>query len=116
MVRVGGGFERFIEYIPKNHRFFERTLVVYMIKSGESLEWVVDALKNGKKIITKIQQKDAENKQEESKKRSLSRSPSSRLSRSPTSGRSLGNSGSRTRFSFRDVSPYSKTKTASLNI
>jgi hypothetical protein len=54
MVRVGGGFEKFIEYIPKNHRYFERALVVYMIKSGESLEWVVDTLKNGKKIINKI--------------------------------------------------------------
>ena len=54
MVRVGGGFEKFIEYIPKNHRYLERALVVYMIKSGESLEWVVDTLKNGKKIINKI--------------------------------------------------------------
>lgn len=54
MVRVGGGFEKFIEYIPKNHRYLERALVVYMIKSGESLEWVVDNLKNGKKITNKI--------------------------------------------------------------
>ena len=25
-------------------------LVIHMIKSGESLEWVVDSLKNGQKI------------------------------------------------------------------
>jgi hypothetical protein len=44
MLRIGGGFENFSEYIPKNHRFFERSLVVQMIKSGESLEWIVDQL------------------------------------------------------------------------
>ena len=50
MVRVGGGYEKFEEYVPKNTRYFQRTLVTHMIKSGESLEWVVDALINGKKI------------------------------------------------------------------
>ena len=44
MLRVGGGFEKFSEYVPKNHRYFERSLVVHMIKSGESLEWVVDEI------------------------------------------------------------------------
>jgi hypothetical protein len=44
MLRVGGGFEKFIDYVPKNHRYFERSLVVHMIKSGESLEWVVDEI------------------------------------------------------------------------
>ena len=50
MLRVGGGFEKFIEYVPKNHRYFERSLVVHMIKSGESLEYVVDCLFSGKKV------------------------------------------------------------------
>lgn len=40
MARVGGGYEKFDEYVANNHRFFERTLLVHMIKSKESLEWV----------------------------------------------------------------------------
>ena len=48
MLRVGGGFEKFNDYVPKNHRYFERSLVVHMIKSGESLEWVVDEICSGK--------------------------------------------------------------------
>jgi len=50
MLRVGGGYEKFEEYVPKNLRYFQRILVIHMIKSGESLEWVVDALINGRKI------------------------------------------------------------------
>ena len=50
MLRVGGGYEKFVEHLPRNHRFYERTLVVHMIKSGESLEWVIDALFNGRQI------------------------------------------------------------------
>jgi hypothetical protein len=50
MVRVGGGYVQFEEYIPNNHRFFERTLLVHMIKSQESLEWVCDALIKDKRI------------------------------------------------------------------
>ena len=49
MVRTGGGYEKFEEHVPKNHRFFQRQLVVHMIKSGESLEWVVDQIVAGKK-------------------------------------------------------------------
>jgi len=50
LLRVGGGYEKFEEYVPKNLRYHQRILVIHMIKSGESLEWVVDALINGKKI------------------------------------------------------------------
>lgn len=50
MLRVGGGYEKFDDYVPKNHRFFQRMLVVHMIKSGESLEAVVDNLIIGKRI------------------------------------------------------------------
>lgn len=53
-MRVGGGYEKFEDYVPKNHRFFQRTLVVHMIKSGESLEAVVDNLISGKKIKNSI--------------------------------------------------------------
>ena len=42
MVRVGGGYERFDDYISKKGKYFQRMLVVYMIKSGDSLEYVVD--------------------------------------------------------------------------
>lgn len=50
MVRVGGGYVPFDEYIPNNHRLFERALLVHMIKSQESLEWVCDALIFDKRI------------------------------------------------------------------
>lgn len=50
MVRVGGGYERFEEYVPNNVRYFMRMLVVHMIKSGESLEWVIEQLINGRRI------------------------------------------------------------------
>jgi hypothetical protein len=50
MLRVGGGYEVFHTYISKYHRYNQRILVIHMIKSGESLEWVVDSLKNGQKI------------------------------------------------------------------
>jgi len=56
MLRVGGGYEKFVEYVPRTHKYFERTLVVHMIKSGESLEWVVDALFNNKKIKNILKQ------------------------------------------------------------
>lgn len=46
----GGGSENFQEFYVTNKRQLERGLVVYMIKSGESLEFVVDALVNGRKI------------------------------------------------------------------
>lgn len=63
MLRIGGGYEKFIEYVPKSHKYFERSLVVYMIKSGESLEWVIDALFNGKQIknILKAEESEANN-------------------------------------------------------
>jgi len=54
MVRVGGGYFRFEEYIPNNHRFFEKQLLIHMIKSQESLEWVCDALMNDKRIPTNM--------------------------------------------------------------
>lgn len=49
-MRVGGGFSRFDEYIPNNHKLIEKTLLMNMIKSKESLEWVCDALMRDKRI------------------------------------------------------------------
>lgn len=50
MVRVGGGYSRFEEYIPLNHKIFERQLLIHMIKSRESLEWVCESIMNDQKI------------------------------------------------------------------
>lgn len=46
----GGASEQFSEFYVTNKRQLERGLVVHMIKSGESLEYVVDCLVNGRKI------------------------------------------------------------------
>lgn len=46
----GGASEPFQEFYLTNKRQLERGLVVFMIRSGESLEYVVDCLVNGKKI------------------------------------------------------------------
>jgi hypothetical protein len=48
----GGEKEKFVEFIPKNHRYFERNLHILMIKSGEELDWVIDALFSARKIKT----------------------------------------------------------------
>lgn len=50
--RIGGGYEKFESYIEKNHKALEKGLIVKMIQSRESLEWVVEALINDQKIPT----------------------------------------------------------------
>lgn len=50
MIRVGGGWVKFDEHIVSHQRYYMRKLVIFMIKSGESLEWVIDAIITGKKI------------------------------------------------------------------
>jgi len=45
MVRVGGGYVKIDEYMHKYMRYHQRMLVIHMIKSNESLEWVVEQLK-----------------------------------------------------------------------
>jgi len=50
ILRIGGGYEKFDDYIPNNHRMMERQLLANMIKSKESLEWVCDAIINDRKI------------------------------------------------------------------
>jgi len=49
-VRVGGGHFKFEEYVPNNHKYFEKALLMNMIKSKESLEWVCEALMNEQRI------------------------------------------------------------------
>jgi hypothetical protein len=55
MLRIGGGYEKFSEHIPHNQRYYERQLVVYMIKSGESLEQIINYLFNDKRVPNLIQ-------------------------------------------------------------
>lgn len=50
MVKIGSEYEKFDDYVLKSQRYSQRTLVVYMIKSGESLEWVVDQIMSGRRI------------------------------------------------------------------
>lgn len=50
VVRVGGGQDKFQDYVPLNHRVFERNLVLHMINSNESLEWVIEKLISDNKI------------------------------------------------------------------
>jgi len=45
-----GQYEKFVEYVAKNHKYHERALFLYMIKSGQSLEWVVETLHTGRRI------------------------------------------------------------------
>ena len=117
MLRVGGGFEKFIDYVPKNHRYIERSLVVHMIKSGESLEGVVDALFNGRKLKNLIKESNQEIEEPSTpgSKKSLKRKISTgdiESKRARSAKRSA--SRNRPRFSFRDVDPYSKTKTINI--
>ena len=55
LVTKGGGTEKFEVFIQANLKTFQRNLVIYMIKTGESLEYVVDSLINNKKIRTGIE-------------------------------------------------------------
>jgi len=50
MCKVGNDWEIFTKFVSENQRFFQKQLVVYMIKSSESLTWVVDCLVNGRMI------------------------------------------------------------------
>jgi len=54
MVKVGGGYERFEEYVAKNERYHQKKLVTYMINNQASLEWVVGQLIEGKNIQTGV--------------------------------------------------------------
>lgn len=50
MIKNGVSFEKFDEFVLQNLQFYQRTLVGYMMRSGESLEYVVDQLINNKKL------------------------------------------------------------------
>lgn len=52
IAQVGGGYEKFENYIKKNHKTLERQMLVKMIQCKESLEWIVDAIIRGNKVPT----------------------------------------------------------------
>jgi hypothetical protein len=52
MIRVGGGYERFQDYVPENHKNFQRQLVGHMVNNNKPLDWVLKQLIDGKKIRT----------------------------------------------------------------
>ena len=47
---IGGGKKPLEEYVQKNHKTFERALLIKMFSSRQSLESVLDAIINGTKI------------------------------------------------------------------
>jgi len=60
MIRTGGGYERFDEFVPGNHRYFQRQLVVSMIKSGQGLEETVKNIIEGRKRTATSNKRHAE--------------------------------------------------------
>jgi hypothetical protein len=50
IVRVGGGQYPFEEWVPFNHRIFERIIVINMINSNQTMEWVIGQMISDKKI------------------------------------------------------------------
>ena len=54
MVRVGASWVKFEEQVQKQDRYYQRMLVMHMIKSGESLEWVIEQIVANKKIHNQL--------------------------------------------------------------
>lgn len=52
MIRVGGGYEKIQDYVSKNNKYFQRALVINMVKSENSLEFVLNEIIKGDKITT----------------------------------------------------------------
>lgn len=42
MIRVGGGYEQLKAYVLKYQKYFARALVINMVKSEQSLEYVIN--------------------------------------------------------------------------
>ena len=47
MIKAGGGYQRFDEYLLRNLRQHQKKLVSLMINNNQSLEWVVTRLMDG---------------------------------------------------------------------
>ena len=48
--QIGGGYEKFDEYIQRNHKKLEKDIAIKMIQSQQSLEFICQALINGQKV------------------------------------------------------------------
>lgn len=115
IVHVGGGSERFEDYVSTNLKYFQRQLVVYMLKSGESLEWVIDQLIAGhmiKNVHLEAQSKDAENKKAYARKKATDRVSSPLYDKSPS--RSNSPIGQR-RSSFTGLQKLTRTSRISVD-
>lgn len=49
-MRKSAGYEKFDTFVQKNNMLFQRQLVVQMMNTGESLEWVLDQIIAGKQL------------------------------------------------------------------
>lgn len=61
LVQKGGGSEKFENFISNNHKSMQRNLVIFMIQTSESLEYVIDSIINGKKFKS-IEQRSQQTK------------------------------------------------------
>ena len=50
VIRTGGGYVRFEDYVPENEKYFQRVLVNHMMNNDESLEWVIENLILGTRL------------------------------------------------------------------
>jgi len=57
MIRVGGGYEKIQDYVSKNDKYFQRALVINMVKSENSLEYVLNELIKGDKITSSAEKR-----------------------------------------------------------
>ena len=101
LVRVGGGSDKLDDYIRHNHRTFERMLVIHMINSNQSLEWVVDQLMQGNKIKGGMVHQNMLQPRASTSISPVRRSGNS-PTRSPDRTRTIGNSNAN------GIAPYSK--------
>jgi hypothetical protein len=75
LIRVGGGYESLQDYVLKNQKHFERSLIINMVKSEESLEYVCNQLIKGESIIVSEERRSKTNSKSSSNRGSFLSSP-----------------------------------------
>ena len=83
VIRTGGGYVRFDDYVPENEKYFQRVLINHMMNNDESLEWVIENLILG----TRLKQS---NMPQPHQKRMSGTSPVKRAPKSPIAKNSRG--------------------------
>ena len=76
MIRVGGGYEPFQEYLIYNQNYFQRMIIVHMIKSGLGIDQVISMLLKGERIRNIYQEAQQTRLLQSKFKRSVSRGSS----------------------------------------